>query len=70
MAGRLIRALQVNGIFELHAKNAEGKEGVWTIDMKKEGTVTKGPPKGKPDVVITCSGALLVISCSRWISSN
>ena len=26
---------KVNGIFEMKVKNAKGKEGVWTIDMKK-----------------------------------
>jgi hypothetical protein len=52
----------VNGVFELRAKNADGKEGIWTIDLKKEGKVTKGPVKGKPDVTISCSGTVLIFS--------
>jgi hypothetical protein len=48
----------VNGVFELRAKDASGKEGVWTIDLKKEGKVTKGPAKSKPDVAISCSGTV------------
>jgi hypothetical protein len=35
-------------------KNAEGKEAVWTIDLKKAGTVTKGPAT-KSDVSISLS---------------
>ncbi|EIN09833.1 sterol-binding protein [Punctularia strigosozonata HHB-11173 SS5] len=46
---------KTNGIFELRIKNAEGKEGVWTIDMKKTGTVYKGEAKPKPDVAIILS---------------
>jgi len=57
---------QVNGVFELHAKNADGKEGIWTIDLKKEGKVTKGPAKGKPDVIISCSGTVLVPSSFHY----
>lgn len=26
---------KVNGIFEMRLKNKEGKESVWTIDLKK-----------------------------------
>lgn len=26
---------KVNGIFEMRVKSAAGKEGIWTIDMKK-----------------------------------
>jgi len=46
---------RVNGVFELRAKTKEGTEGVWTIDLKKEGKVVKGPAKDKPDVIISCS---------------
>jgi hypothetical protein len=49
----------------LRSKNKEGKEGVWTIDLKKEGKVTKGSGTGKPDVVISCSGASGSLA---WIS--
>ncbi|QRW03708.1 chaperone protein DnaJ [Ceratobasidium sp. AG-Ba] len=46
---------KTNGIFELRVSNAEKKEAVWTIDLKKEGTVKKGPATGKPDVTILLS---------------
>ncbi|KAH8921571.1 sterol-binding protein [Atractiella rhizophila] len=42
---------KVNGIFEMRIKNG-AKEGVWTIDLKKEGKVYKGPAKPKADVTI------------------
>ena len=45
---------KTNGVFELRVSN-DGKEAVWTIDLKKEGTVKKGPATGKPDVVIILS---------------
>ncbi|EKD04761.1 hypothetical protein A1Q2_00991 [Trichosporon asahii var. asahii CBS 8904] len=43
---------QTNGIFQLNIKNAQGKEATWVIDLKKEGTVSKGAGK-KPDVNIS-----------------
>lgn len=43
---------QSNGIFELRIKNDAGKEEVWTIDLKKTGTVYRGPAKPKSDVAI------------------
>lgn len=46
---------QTNGIFELRVKNAEGKEAVWSIDLKKTGTVYTGPAKPKADVTIILS---------------
>ncbi|KAG8680904.1 hypothetical protein FRC09_017887, partial [Ceratobasidium sp. 395] len=46
---------KTNGIFELRVSNADKKEAVWTIDLKKEGSVKKGPATGKPDVVIMLS---------------
>jgi len=41
-------------VFQLQIKNAGGKEQSWIIDLKKEGTVTKGEaPEGvKPDVTL------------------
>jgi len=45
----------VKGIFQLCIKNSSGKEGVWTVDMKKEGKVEKGPAKPKADVIINMS---------------
>jgi len=43
---------KTNGIFELRIKNNEGKEGVWTIDLKKTGTVYKGSAQPKADVAL------------------
>ena len=39
----------------MRVKNAEGKEGVWTIDLKNTGTVYKGEPKQKANVTIILS---------------
>ncbi|OJT02441.1 Fatty acid-binding protein [Trametes pubescens] len=46
---------KVNGVFEMRVKNAEGTEGVWTIDLKQTGTVYKGAPKQKANVTILLS---------------
>ncbi|KZT07754.1 sterol-binding-like protein [Laetiporus sulphureus 93-53] len=46
---------KTNGIFELRVKNTEGKEAVWTIDMKTLGTVYKGPAKSKANVTLIMS---------------
>ncbi|EMD33998.1 hypothetical protein CERSUDRAFT_117517 [Gelatoporia subvermispora B] len=46
---------KTNGIFELRLKNAEGKEGIWTIDLKTTGSVYKGAAKSKPNVTILMS---------------
>ncbi|GAA5999741.1 SCP2 sterol-binding domain-containing protein [Rhodotorula paludigena] len=43
---------KVNGIFEMRVKSGK-KEGVWTIDLKKEGKVYQGPAKPKADVTIS-----------------
>lgn len=43
---------QTNGIFQLNIKNSSGKEQTWVIDLKKDGTVSKGAGK-KPDVNIS-----------------
>ncbi|THH03207.1 hypothetical protein EW145_g6447 [Phellinidium pouzarii] len=51
-AEKKMQMKRANGIFELRIKNAKGTEGVWTIDMKKTGTVYKGSAKPKPDVAI------------------
>ena len=39
----------------MRVKNADGKEGVWTIDLKQTGTVYKGEPKAKANVTILLS---------------
>lgn len=51
----MTRALQTNGIFELRVKNDEGKEAIWTIDLKKTGTVYAGTAKPKADVTLLLS---------------
>ena len=52
---RWMELLKTNGIFEMRVKNAEGKEAVWTIDLKTTGTVYKGEPKSKANVTIIMS---------------
>lgn len=39
----------------MQVKNAEGKEAVWTIDLKQTGSVYKGKPKQKANVTIIMS---------------
>jgi len=46
---------KTKGIFELHIKNEKGEEAVWSIDLKKTGTVYVGTAKPKPDVTINMS---------------
>lgn len=38
---------KTNGVFQLNVKPASGDVKTWTIDLKKDGEVVKGP-KGKP----------------------
>jgi hypothetical protein len=33
---------QTNGVFQLNIKNKEGKEVIYVLDLKKDGTVSKG----------------------------
>jgi hypothetical protein len=54
------RPRQTNGIFELRLKNAAGAEGVWTIDLKKDGRVYKGEAQPKPDVTLILADDTLV----------
>lgn len=51
---------KTNGIFELKVTNEAKEEAVWTIDMKKTGTVYKGAAKPKADVTIILSDDVLV----------
>jgi len=46
---------KTNGIFQLEVSNAENQSAVWSIDMKRTGTVYKGPAKPKADVTIILS---------------
>ncbi|ETS62070.1 hypothetical protein PaG_03628 [Moesziomyces aphidis] len=46
---------KTNGVFEMHVKNAGGKELVWTIDLKKNAEAYEGKAKGKADVTINLS---------------
>ncbi|EXX69245.1 hypothetical protein RirG_097810 [Rhizophagus irregularis DAOM 197198w] len=43
---------KVNAIFEFNVKNNEGKEQIWTMDLKKGGTVQTGKGSAKPDIII------------------
>nr|CAG8565146.1 14233_t:CDS:2 [Entrophospora candida]CAG8574684.1 907_t:CDS:2 [Entrophospora candida] len=44
-----------DAIFEIVVKNAEGKEQIWTLDFKNEGTVIAGKGSAKPDITISLS---------------
>jgi len=46
---------RTNGIFQIDVTNPEKQTAVWTIDMKKTGTVYKGPAKPKADVTLILS---------------
>ncbi|KAJ7591657.1 sterol-binding-like protein [Mycena floridula] len=50
---------KTKGLFQFDIKNAKGEVACWTIDLKKTGTVTKGPPPAgtKPDVILSISDA-------------
>jgi len=59
-AERKAQIKKTNGIFELEITNANKEKAIWTIDLKKEGTVYKGNAKPKPDVTIIMSDDTLV----------
>ncbi|KAI8885555.1 sterol-binding-like protein [Backusella circina FSU 941] len=44
---------QVNGVFQFVIKNSEGKEEVFTVDCKKEGTVVRGKGSQKADAILS-----------------
>ncbi|CEP07917.1 hypothetical protein [Parasitella parasitica] len=44
---------QVNGVFQFVIKNSEGKEEIFTVDVKKEGKVVRGKGNVKADAVLT-----------------
>ena len=47
---------QTKGVFQLQVKNDAAQEETWTIDLKKTGTVYKGPATtAKADVTIILS---------------
>ncbi|KAH7920405.1 sterol-binding-like protein [Leucogyrophana mollusca] len=54
-AERKAQLKKTNGIFELRISDPKKKEAIWTIDMKKEGNVYKGPAKPKADVTLLMS---------------
>ncbi|KAF0464176.1 sterol-binding-like protein [Gigaspora margarita] len=43
---------KVKATFELKIKNPEGKEQIWTLDLKKEGTIKTGKGSAKPDIIM------------------
>ncbi|KEP52650.1 SCP-2 sterol transfer family protein [Rhizoctonia solani 123E] len=55
---------KTNGIFELRVSKDE-KEATWTIDLKKEGAISKGPATGKPDVAIILSETLTELATGK-----
>jgi len=50
---------KTNGIFELKVTNDVKEEAVWTIDMKKTGTIYKGSAKPKADVTLILTDQVL-----------
>jgi len=50
---------KTNGIFELKVTNNAKEEVIWTIDMKKTGTVYKGAAKPKADVTLILTDQVL-----------
>ena len=54
----------------MRVKNAEGKEAVWTIDLKKTGTVYKGNAKPKADVTIILSDETFVLLSEGKVSTS
>jgi len=50
---------KTNGIIQLEISNEEQK-AIWTLDMKKTGTVYKGPAKPKADVTLILSDGVFV----------
>ncbi|KAH7912349.1 SCP2 sterol-binding domain-containing protein [Hygrophoropsis aurantiaca] len=54
-AERKAQLKKTNGIFELRISNPQKKEAIWTIDMKKAGTVYLGAAKPKADVTLLMS---------------
>ena len=62
--------LQTNGIFELRIKNEKGEEAVWTIDLKKTGTVYKGNAKPKADVTIILSDETFVLLSEGKVNTS
>jgi len=57
-------------VFELLIKNKDGKEQSWTIDLKKEGTITKGKPAGKADVTLIMDDDVFVDLASGKIGGQ
>lgn len=48
---------QVNGVFQFVIKNSEGKEEVFTVDVKKEGKVVRGKGSVKADAILSLKDA-------------
>ncbi|CAG8577421.1 10236_t:CDS:2 [Paraglomus brasilianum] len=60
---------KTKGVFELGIKNAEGKEQIWTLDLKKEGTVKTGKA-GKADCTIKMDDAVFIEIASGKLNSQ
>ncbi|GAA5812980.1 hypothetical protein MFLAVUS_006444 [Mucor flavus] len=48
---------QVNGVFQFVIKNSEGKEEIFTVDVKKEGKVVRGKGNVKADAILSMKDA-------------
>ncbi|KAI9218036.1 SCP2 sterol-binding domain-containing protein [Blastocladiella britannica] len=53
---------KAKAIFQFDLKNAAGEESTWVLDLKNNGTITKGKPAAgvKPDITIGTTDDLFV----------
>jgi len=61
---------KVNAIYEINVKNEEGKQQIWTLELKKDGTVQTGKGSVKPDVIINLSDDTFVNLASGKLSGQ
>lgn len=66
-ADRKAAIKKTNGIFQLNVKPASGDVKTWTIDLKKDGEVVKGP-KGKPGASCLPSGDVYTLEARLTIA--
>ncbi|KAG9005856.1 hypothetical protein FRB95_001024 [Tulasnella sp. JGI-2019a] len=55
---------KTKSVFEIQLKNKEGTEQSWTIDLKKEGAVTKGKA-AKADVTLIMDATFIEIASGK-----
>ncbi|CAG8484023.1 238_t:CDS:2 [Paraglomus occultum] len=60
---------KTKGVFELNIKNAEGKEQIWALDLKKEGTIKTGKA-AKADCTIRMDDAVFIEIASGKLNAQ